>query len=427
MTSPTAEQAPAAASAPLRVGVVGVGQRAYIAHHVAASGEAAVLVAAADTTAEGRDRAAAQFPGVAVVASHHELVGLVDAAIVTTPDATHAAIATDLLRAGVAVYLEKPLATSVADADAILGVAAETGTPLYVGHNFRHAAVVRLMHDVIARGEIGEVKTIWVRHFVGNGGDYYFKDWHADRSQTGTLLLQKASHDIDVVHLLAGAFTERVVGMGDLMVYGDVDDRRERPGETVDDWFSFDNWPPASATGLNPVVDVEDVSMMMMTLGNGVVASYQQCHFTPDYWRNYTVVGTEGRLENVGDTGGGVVKVWNRRHEWQVAGDVEYPIDGVEAGHADADLAAVAEFVAFVARGVLPSLSPVAARAAVAAGSLAAESLRDGSTPRDVPPLPDAVLEHFARLTAPAAPAAVPRPTRSAPAASSAAPDPVAL
>jgi len=212
----------AGATAALRVGVVGVGQRAYIAHHVATAGEAAQLVAAADTTTEGRRRAAEQFPGVHVVASHHDLIGLVDAAIVTTPDATHAAVAIDLLRAGVGVYLEKPLATTVADADAILSVAAETGTPLYVGHNFRHAAVVRLMHDVIARGEIGEVKTVWVRHFVGNGGDYYFKDWHADRSQTGTLLLQKASHDIDVVHLLAGAYTQRVVGMGDLMVYGEV-------------------------------------------------------------------------------------------------------------------------------------------------------------------------------------------------------------
>jgi len=415
MTSHTSH-APTSSAPALRVGVVGVGQRAYIANHVAAAGDAAVLVAAADTTPEGRGRAAEQFPGVEVVASHRALVGLVDAAIVTTPDSTHAAIAIDLLRAGVAVYLEKPLATTVADADAILTVAAETGTPLYVGHNFRHAAVVRLMRDVIARGEIGEVKSIWVRHFVGNGGDYYFKDWHADRSQTGTLLLQKASHDIDVVHLLAGAYTKRVVGMGDLMVYGEVTDRHERPGQTVDDWFSFENWPPASATGLNPVVDVEDVSMMMMTLDNGVMASYQQCHFTPDYWRNYTVIGTEGRLENVGDTGGGVVKVWNRRHDWQVAGDVEYPVDGVEAGHADADLAAMTEFVAFVARGVLPSLSPVAARASVAAGALAAESLRDGSTPRDVPPLPDTVLEHFARSTADPST----RPTPSSPS-----PDPV--
>jgi predicted dehydrogenase len=281
----------------------------------------------------------------------------------------------------------------------VLLAAAETGTPLYVGHNFRHSGVVRAMRAVVERGEIGEVKTIWVRHFVGNGGDYYFKDWHADRSRTGTLLLQKASHDIDVVHYLAHGFTRRVVGMGDLMVYGAITDRRERPGETMQDWFSYDNWPPAAQTGLNPVVDVEDVSMMLMALDNGVLASYQQCHFTPDYWRNYTVIGTHGRLENVGDTAGGVVKVWDRRHEWQVAGDREYPIEGVASGHDDADLLTMTEFLDHVVDGAPTVVSPVAARAAVAAGALAAQSLRDGSRPVDVPPLPQHVADHFASVS----------------------------
>jgi predicted dehydrogenase len=252
------------------------------------------------------------------------------------------------------------------------------------------------MSEIIRRGEIGEVKAIWVRHFVGNGGDYYFKDWHADRANVTSLLLQKASHDIDIIHMLGGGYTRRVVGMGDLMVYGDVTDRRERVGETVDDWFSFGNWPPASQTGLNPVVDVEDLSMMMMTLDNGVQASYQQSHFTPDYWRNYTVIGTEGRLENVGDTAGGTVKVWNRRHEWQVAGDAEYEIEGVTSGHSDADLLTMSEFLAHVANGTPTTLSPVAARESVAAGVLATTSLRSGSVPFDVPPLHPSITQYFA-------------------------------
>jgi predicted dehydrogenase len=161
----------------------------------------------------------------------------------------------------------------------------ETGTALHVGHDFRHSAVVRTVEGVVDRGEIGEVKAVWVRHFVGHGGDFSFEDWHADRRRTGSLLLQKGSHDLDVVHHLAGGWTRRVVGMGDLAVYGGITDRRERPGETMPDWFSLDNWPPAAQTGLNPVVDVEDVSMVLMTLDNGVLASYQQCHFTPDHWR----------------------------------------------------------------------------------------------------------------------------------------------
>lgn len=372
----------------LRVGVVGVGQRAVIACHVGATSTPAALVAASDPAEAGRTRAAGLFgPGTLVVPSHLDLIERadLDAAIVTSPDWTHAEIAIDLLRAGIAVYLEKPMATTLADADAILQAAADTGSPLYVGHNFRHAAVVRALAGVIARGEIGEVKAVWCRHFVGNGGDYYFKDWHADRAKVNSLLLQKASHDLDVIHMLAGGYTRRVVAMGQLAVYGQVTDRRDRTGELMSDWFSYDNWPPLTQTGLHPTLDVEDLSMVLMTLDNGVMASYEQAHFTPDYWRNYTVIGTEGRAENLGDTGGGIVRVWNRRRGWQMSGDAEYPIGGVEAGHADADLITVAEFLDHVATGAPTALSPLAAREAVAVGDYATRSLREGSRPLDVP------------------------------------------
>ncbi len=384
-------------SSGLRVAVIGFGARAYIAGHVPAARPDARVVAIVEPNPQAGERGRLAHPEAVLFTSVDELIaaGGIDAAIVTTPDHTHADIATALLGAGIAVYLEKPLAITLEQADRVLAEAARTKTPLYVGHNFRHAAVVRTMRDVIERGRIGEVRAVWVRHFVGNGGDYYFKDWHADRSRTNTLLLQKASHDIDVVHYLASGYTRRVVGMGDLMLYGGITDRRERVGETMPDWFSFDNWPPAAQTGLNPVVDVEDVSMMMMRLDNGVLASYQQCHFTPDYWRNYTVIGTEGRLENIGDTAGGVVRVWNRRHEWQVEGDEEYPIEGVASGHEDADLLTMTEFFASVVEGAPTIVSPIAAREAVAAGALAAESLRNGSVPLDVPELAPEILAHF--------------------------------
>ncbi|WIX78071.1 Gfo/Idh/MocA family oxidoreductase [Amycolatopsis carbonis] len=385
----------------VRVGVVGVGQRAVIARHIAESGLAATVVAAADPTEAGRARARELFGEIDVVEQHTDLIDrkLVDAAIVTAPDWTHAEIAVDLLRAGIAVYLEKPLAITLEDADAVLAAAQESNTPLYIGHNFRHSGVARALREVVARGEIGEVKTVWCRHFVGKGGDYYFKDWHADRSKVNSLLLQKASHDLDVIHMLAGGYTRRVVGMGRLAVYGDITDRGGHENELMQDWFSFDNWPPATQTGLNEVVDVEDVSMVLMTLDNGVLASYEQCHFTPDYWRNYTVIGTEGRAENFGDTGGGVVKVWNHRRGWSADGDREYPISGVEEGHADADLLTMTEFLRYVIDGETPTLSPVAAREAVAAGALATQSLRTGSVPLDVPELAAAVRAHFPAVT----------------------------
>ncbi|NYM12659.1 oxidoreductase, partial [Salmonella enterica subsp. enterica serovar Typhimurium] len=77
----------------------------------------------------------------------------------------------------------------------VLVTAHRTGTKLYVGHNMRHMNVVRSMRDLIRTGRIGEVKAIWGRHFVGAGGDFYFKDWHATREHGTGLLLQKAAHD----------------------------------------------------------------------------------------------------------------------------------------------------------------------------------------------------------------------------------------
>lgn len=86
---------------------------------------------------------------------------------------------------------------------------------------------------------------MWVRHFVGYGGDWYFKDWHAERQYTNGLLLQKAAHDIDVLHWLAAGYTRQVQALGDLMVYGDNPHRRA-PGEAKHaDWYDEDgHWPP---------------------------------------------------------------------------------------------------------------------------------------------------------------------------------------
>jgi predicted dehydrogenase len=381
----------------LRVGIIGIGQRAEIAEHVGRTDTPARLVAAVDTTEAGRARAERWFgPDVAVLGRLEDAIAAgLDVAIVTTPDDTHFAVASRLLEAGISVYLEKPMAITLEDCDRLLEIAERSGARLYVGHNMRHSAVVKQMKQLIDDGEIGEVKAVWCRHFVGNGGDYYFKDWHAERARVNSLLLQKASHDIDVIHLLAGRYTRRVTGMGALTVYGDVTDRRSREGEIMPEWFSFENWPPAAQTGLNPVIDVEDISMMLMDLGDGVTASYQQCHFTPDYWRNYTVIGTRGRLENFGDTPGGVIRIWNRRRSWSLEGDIEIPIQGEGEGHEQADFLTMAEFLRHVATGAPTAVSPIAAREAVAAGALAAESLRNGSTPRDIPQVDPALIAHF--------------------------------
>ena len=185
------------------------------------------------------------------------------------------------------------------------------------------------MRELILDGAIGQVKAGWCRHFVGYGGDAYFKDWHADRSKSTSLLLQKGAHDIDVLHWLCGGYTARVNALGGLVLYDRIKDRHS-PKERGDASWRMENWPPLSQKGLNPVIDVEDVSMMLMQLDNGVFASYQQCHFTPDGWRNYTIIGTEGRIENVTED---CIKLWNRRTHCNPFGDEQFYLPPLSGSH----------------------------------------------------------------------------------------------
>lgn len=382
----------------LRLGVIGLGVRSDLVDLVHRPGSGSRIVACCDRDPVLLDKARDRFgSGVLTVTDHRDLLqsGL-DGVFVLTPDHTHEAIGLDFLRAGVPVFVDKPLAITTAGCDRLLTAAREHGTRLYVGHNMRHMPVVTAMRQAIADGQIGEVKAIWCRHFVGHGGDFYFKDWHADRRNTTGLLLQKGAHDIDVIHWLAGGYSRRVNAMGGLVVYGDIASRRERTGERMTDWLApEENWPPLSLRELNPVVDVEDLSMMQMQLDNGVFASYEQCHFTPDYWRNYTVIGTEGRLENFGDSDGAVIKVWKRRSDYRADADITLTVPTTPGTHGGADPVLVQEFLRFIDTGGTTVTSPVAAREAVAAGHAATVSLRSGGQLVEVPPPDPADAAYF--------------------------------
>ncbi|WP_163541045.1 Gfo/Idh/MocA family protein [Occultella kanbiaonis] len=380
----------------LRIGVVGFGARGPLAREAHRPDAGARVVVVCDPSERARSDARTAFPDALVTGDLTELLGQdLDAVMVLTPDDRHAEPALAALEAGVAVFCEKPLAVRIEDTDRILATARRTGARLYVGHNMRHMPVITVMKGLIDDGRIGEVKAIWCRHFVGNGGDYYFKDWHADSSRSTSLLLQKGAHDIDVIHWLAGGYSRRVAAVGALSVYGDVTDRADRSDERMSEWFSLDNWPPSAQRGLHPIIDVEDLSMMNMVLDGGVLASYQQCHFTPDYWRNYTVIGTRGRIENTGDAAGARVHLWNRRHDGSAEPDESFEVPAGIGGHGGADSMLISEFLRFVRDGGRTETSPVAAREAVATGIVATASLRGDGSALPVPPLAEDLVAYF--------------------------------
>jgi len=381
----------------LQIGVIGAGGRGNLASHAHRPDEGVRLVAGADTNAKARARFKERYgPDVLVTDDYREILqqDSIQAVFVTSPDFLHEEHAVAALAAGKHVYLEKPMAITIEGCDRILKTARENGAKLYLGHNMRHLAYIQKMKELIDQGAIGEVKAGWCRHFVAYGCDAYFKDWHAERSKSTSLLLQKGAHDIDILHWLCGGYSVKVCGMGGLTLYDRISDRHD-PSERGDASWHMENWPPLSQKGLNPVIDVEDLSMMLMELDNGVLCSYQQCHYTPDAWRNYTIIGTEGRVENFSSSPP-VVRLWNKRCGFKEHGDLEFECEVPEGGHGGADPRIVQEFVRYVRDGGNTTTSPIAGRMSVAAGCKAAESLRNGARPQAIPPLDKGLKKHFA-------------------------------
>ncbi len=385
--------------------MIGLGLRSNLLDVAHRPGHGSRIVALCDLDETLLQRHARDLGNEAVTTTDYtELLGRddVDAVIVATPDYTHERLVIGTLEVGKPVFAEKPLAISAESCDRILDAAMRTGARLYVGHNMRHYRVVKKMKELIDDGAIGDVKAIWCRHFVSHGGDFYFKDWHAQREHVNSLLLQKGAHDLDVIHWLAGASSRVVQGVGRLAVYGGATDRHG--GVRDEDWFDEERfWPPTAQRGLHPHIDIEDLSMMQMVLDNDVLASYAECHFAPDYWRNYTVIGTAGRVENFGDTDG-VIRLWNRRGGYSAKGDREYRFRSETGGHGGADLRLMQEFVRFARDGGPTDTSPVSARDAVAAGCAGAESLRNGGKPVAVAPPSPGHVRYFADFQVPTAP-----------------------
>ena len=392
----------------LRIGVIGAGGRGGLAWNAHAPGKGSKIVAIADPDEKWLKRRDEESGGgLFKTKDYRKLLERkdVDAVFICTPDFLHEEIAIATLESGKPVYLEKPMTITLKGCDRVLETAARTKTKLYLGHNMRHFPAILKMKELIEAGAIGNLQAVWCRHFIDYGGDAYFKDWHSESKYSTGLLLQKGAHDIDVIHWLSGAFTRRVVGMGKLSVYNRCKRRGEGDPmgynyktEKRNEWWNNANWPPLAQTGISKKIDVEDHSMIMMQLENGVQASYTQCHYSADSCRNYTFIGDAGRIENIGDSGNCQIHVYNLRgSNFGIKPDIVYNIREITGSHGGADPRIVDEFVRFVKGECKASTCPVAAREAVATGFLGTESLRDGSTPRDVPPPSAKVLKYFAK------------------------------
>jgi predicted dehydrogenase len=141
----------------MNIGVVGCGywgskhlRVLHAIHEVSA-------VVAIDSSEDRLREAQRSTPGVTCARSLEEVVRDLDAVVVATPPRTHVEVASTAIEAGAAVLVEKPLATSVNDARALVDEAEARHVPLMVGHTFEHNAAVWKLRELVENGELGRL------------------------------------------------------------------------------------------------------------------------------------------------------------------------------------------------------------------------------------------------------------------------------
>lgn len=173
-------------SEPLRIAVIGAGKIAEGSHVPAVLASPDVRLAAlVDPEIERCRRIAARHgidPKIAV--DVREVLGHIDAAIIATPNHTHHAVALACIEAGVHCLIEKPLAATVAEGEAIAAAAERQRVVAAVGYSSRFIDAVELLGDLIAKDYFGTIHR-FAYQFGTRGGWNPASSYILDRKSIG--------------------------------------------------------------------------------------------------------------------------------------------------------------------------------------------------------------------------------------------------
>lgn len=183
----------------LRIGVLGAGYFGRFHALKLARAPGATLVGLHDAD----PARAAQVAGEAgcPVLGADELIAGCDAVVIATPTRFHDPLATSALEAGRHVFVEKPIAATTAEADALVALAAARGRVLMVGHIERHSAAIRTLRTSLSGRRLQAIEAVRVAPF-------------RPRSLDVSVVLDLMIHDLDLILSLVPAPLAEVRAVG---------------------------------------------------------------------------------------------------------------------------------------------------------------------------------------------------------------------
>ncbi len=203
----------------VRVGIVGTGQRASAFVKGFRKLPGVELKALCDVD-RGRLEAYAEQRDCRDVRLFTDLAGmlagdLVDAVVVTVPDYLHRQVALECFAAGKHLMLEKPMALTVDDCKDIIRAKLRSGRVLQVGFVLRCTPFYRKVKELVDSGVLGQIMGISAAEYLSTAHSAsYMRRWHRKSANSGSFMLTKCSHDLDLLNWIAGSQAWRVASFG---------------------------------------------------------------------------------------------------------------------------------------------------------------------------------------------------------------------
>ncbi len=245
----------------IKVGVVGVG---YLGQHharVYSEIDGVKLTAVIDVDEKRAQELAAKYNCKAYT-DYKDVLANLDAISIVTPTVTHHKIAMDCLRAGKDLFVEKPITTSVSEADDIINESEKRNCMLQIGHIERYNPAVIAVTGMINKPQFIEAERL--SPFLGRGTDV-------------DITLDLMIHDIDIImHFMASPITE-IKATGASVMTNKIDVAKA--------WFEFENGCSAIATA-SRLAPEKQRRLKIFQKDSHISVDYQSCEVRSYFKKN---------------------------------------------------------------------------------------------------------------------------------------------
>lgn len=207
----------------LQVGLIGCGVMGRKLAQSLEEVEGAKLVRVCDVSEDaatelGRHLSVSHTTDIEAVLSEQDI----EAVIIAPPPFQHRPMCVAAAQAGKHIFVEKPLAPTVEDCDAIIDAASKASIKLMVGFVCRYHAIHRQVKNMVDDGQIGRPLYVFVYRISAKLGRAHQTAWRTKRHLSGGWLMEINAHEIDFIRQIGGE-VKSVFAAGDTYVHHEAD------------------------------------------------------------------------------------------------------------------------------------------------------------------------------------------------------------